>query len=851
MFCQNRRNQTKRMMHNLKKSIKCEILAPAGSFECMKAAYQAGADAVYAGGEKFGARQTVNFEKDELIEAIHYSHIRGKQFYLTINTLLKERELEEELFDYLLSAYQAGLDAAIVQDMGVFLFLRHNFPELPVHASTQMNVTGAFQAKELKSLGVTRIVTARELSLEEISDIYRATGLEIECFVHGALCYSYSGQCLLSSMIGKRSGNRGCCAQPCRLAYDVITGKTYLNPPADDNRMKETCLNPELQKYILSPKDLCTLELIPDILEAGIFSLKIEGRMKKPEYVASVTAMYRKYVDLYYSRGKDCYKVDTRDIEYLKEIYNRGGFTGGYYRQHNGKEMISLKKPNHCGVTIGKIENIEKNTLYIKNKIPLNKGDVLSFDFNSDNIKRSSYCNYTLKENLKEGTRLSIYNKFQDGFTLKKSMLNSSDVFRIRNNCLIQKIEQKYMSDIQYPINGIAEFQEGMACLTVYSGDIKASASTYAVSKAKNSPLSKEEITKRLTKTGETEFYFQTLDVIYNDALFVPVKELNRIKRDAIQSLRQKILDNYKRKAPDNNIKAAVLQEITIKNKKSQPQKTCVQSLISVLVSTYEQFLCAVSSDIVQRIYIEISLFSYEEMSKMVEAAYNNSKKIFCALPYIFRTEAKKEFENNLSFYKSEYISGFVLRNLEEYFYIHSYNECFFHKDFIFDSEIYCYNKRTRSYLESLKPALIHYSNELNNDELENLEMENGELDIYGYIPVMLTANCIKKTINKCDKQSSREEYYLREHTGNVLKIINVCRFCYNVIYHPKPLSLLGDFITVCNLKPASFRLNFTFESKEEMEKILKIFTYNTKCNCGKYRDVEIFTRGHFRKGVL
>lgn len=831
------------MNHNVNNSSRCEILAPAGSFECMKAAYQAGADAVYAGSEKFGARQTVNFEKDELIEAIHYSHIRGKRFYLTVNTLLKEKELEMELFDYLLPAYQAGLDAAIVQDMGVLLFLRRNFPELPIHVSTQMNVTGAFQAKELKSLGVTRIVPARELSLEEILEIYQSTGLEIECFVHGALCYSYSGQCLLSSMIGQRSGNRGCCAQPCRLAYDVVTRSS-------ERTAEETCLNLKSQKYVLSPKDLCTLELIPDILEAGVFSFKIEGRMKKPEYVASVTAMYRKYVDLYYSKGKDCYKVEAGDIELLKEIYNRGGFTKGYYKQSNGKNMMSLEKPNHCGVNIGKIETINTHSLCIKNTIPLNKGDVLSFDFNSGNIKRSSYCNYTLKENLKEGSCLRIYNKFQDNFSLKKSMLNSFSVFRIRNNRLIQELTKSYMSDTQSPITGTAEFQEGMACLTVYFGDIKASASTPAVSKAKNSPLSKEEIQKRLTKTGDTEFFFQKLDIICEDALFVPVKELNRLKRDAVFALRQAILDSYTRESPVSRAKEAVLQADR-DSRTEQPDKTNVRPLVSVLVSTFEQFECAVSSDVVQQIYIEVSLFSYEEMSKMAEAAYNSKKRIFCALPYIFRSKAKEEFENNLSFYKSKYISGFVLRNLEEYFYIRSFDDSFFHKDFIFDSGIYCYNKRTRSYLETLNPVLIHYSGELSGAELENLEIENGELDIYGYIPVMLTANCIKKTMNQCNKHSGKEEYYLKDHADNLLRVVNVCRFCYNVIYYPQPLSLLGDVFAVRKLNPASLRLNFTFESKKEMQKILNIFTCNNECNSGRYKDIELFTRGHFRKGVL
>lgn len=836
------------MRNNLNNSLKCEILAPAGSFECMKAAYRAGADAVYAGGERFGARQTVNFEKDELIEAIHYSHLRGKRFYLTVNTLLKEKELEKELFDYLLPAYQAGLDAAIVQDMGVLLFLRHNFPQLPVHASTQMNVTGAFQAEELKSLGVTRIVPARELSLQELSDIYKTTGLEIECFVHGALCYSYSGQCLLSSMIGQRSGNRGCCAQPCRLAYDVITRKNYINSLSDKKVPEELCLNPKSQKYVLSPKDLCTLELIPDILEAGVFSFKIEGRMKKPEYVASVTAMYRKYADLYYAGGKDHYKVDTADIECLKEIYNRGGFTRGYGRQHNGKDMMSLEKPNHCGVNIGKIETINKNTLCIKNKIPLNKGDVLSFDFNADNIQKSSYCNYTLKENLKEGTCFNIYNKFQNNFILRKSMLNSFCVFRIRNNQLIQKVTENYISDIQYPVTGRAEFQEGMASLTVCCGTVNVTASTDAVSKAKNSPLSREEITKRLTKTGETEFFFQKLDVICNDTLFVPVKELNRLKREALQALRQKILDTYKRELPNPK---TVFQEIHKNCQEKLSEETVIIPLVSVLISTSEQFSCAVSSDIVQQIYIETSLFSYEEMSKMIEAAYNSNKRIFCALPHIFRTEAKKEFEKNLLFYKNKHIHGFVLRNLEEYFYIRSFQEAFFHKDFIFDSGIYCYNKRTRNYLETLSPALIHYSNELNSHELEELEIANGELEIYGYMPVMLTANCIRKNMNKCDKKAAEDAYYLKDHTGSMLRVVNICRFCYNVIYYPQPLSLLGDFFAVRKLKPASLRLNFTFENKKEMENVLNIVTCNMKCNSGNYKDIERFTRGHFGKGVL
>ena len=246
-----------------------EILAPAGSYESLKAAIAAGADAVYVGGNRFGARAYANnFSEEELLEAIDYVHLHGKKIYLTVNTLLKEKELERELYSYLLPYYRQGLDAVIVQDSGVLRFVREYFPSFPIHASTQMTITGADGARFMEEQGVERIVTARELSLKEIKEISEKTSLEIESFVHGALCYCYSGQCLYSSLLGGRSGNRGQCAQPCRLPYKV-DGKT---------------------SYVMSLKDLCTVEFIPDLAEAGIYSFKIEGRMKKPEYVAAVLA---------------------------------------------------------------------------------------------------------------------------------------------------------------------------------------------------------------------------------------------------------------------------------------------------------------------------------------------------------------------------------------------------------------------------------------------------------------------------------------------------------------------------------------------------------------------------------
>ncbi len=305
-----------------------ELLAPAGSVAAAKAALHAGADAVYIGGSRFGARAYAdNPAQDELLELIDDVHLHKKKIYLTVNTLLKEQELSGELYAYLAPLYEAGLDAVIVQDPGVLRFVLREFPEMAVHASTQMMITGPSGARMLEKQGVTRVVPARELSLKEISQIRRATGLEIECFVHGALCYCYSGRCLLSSILGQRSGNRGRCAQPCRLPYEVY------------DRTKR--LNGHQEQYMLSPKDMCTVELLPEILKAGVTSLKIEGRMKKPEYTAGVVSVYRKYLDQVIAGTFT--GVSKKDLQILFDLYNRDGFHQSYYKQHNGKHMMALK----------------------------------------------------------------------------------------------------------------------------------------------------------------------------------------------------------------------------------------------------------------------------------------------------------------------------------------------------------------------------------------------------------------------------------------------------------------------------------------------------------------------------
>lgn len=350
-----------------KRKTQVEVLAPAGSLDIMKAVVAAGADAIYLGGNMFGARAFANnFNDEELICAIEYAHLFGRKVYLTVNTLLKSREIENSLIEYLIPFYEAGLDAVIVQDMGVFNLIRKHFPDMDIHASTQMTQTGVYGSRLLKELGATRIVTSREMNLQEIKQLHERLDVEIESFVHGALCYCYSGQCLLSSFNGGRSGNRGRCAQPCRMPYDVY-----------DNGEK---INNRNNSYALSPKDMCALQILPDVIESGVYSLKIEGRMKNVTYAAMVTHIYRKYVDMYLERGRKGFKVDKKDIEELSDIYNRGAFTTGYYDSVKGKKMMSLGRPNHMGTECLKVVSNKAGRITFKALKNVNRGDVFEID---------------------------------------------------------------------------------------------------------------------------------------------------------------------------------------------------------------------------------------------------------------------------------------------------------------------------------------------------------------------------------------------------------------------------------------------------------------------------------------
>lgn len=836
----------------MSKSIKnnytdCEILAPAGSYQCMVAAFNAGADAVYVGGSMFGARAYAgNFDNEELISAIDYAHIRGKRLYLTVNTLLKPAEIETSLTEYLIPLYEAGLDAVIVQDLGVLKKIRENFPDLAIHASTQMTVTGVNFAKELKNLGVTRIVTARELSYKEISEIYEETGLEIESFVHGALCYCYSGQCLMSSMIGGRSGNRGRCAQPCRLNYDLY----------DSNNKK---INKNNDKYLLSPKDMCTINILPQILKAGVYSLKIEGRMKKPEYVAGVVSAYRKYIDMIKS-GK-AYKTDENDIEELREIYNRGGFTDGFYVRQNGREMMSLYKPNHYGVKAAEIINISGKCITVKAVKDIDCKDVLeiNLDNNTDVPVRNG-------RSLKKGETAEIKNDIKELKSIQQ--LYERSVFRTRNNKLIEKIENDIINKefkVSIAGNAIIKANEPMmlsARLTIkkeYGADetINVSVTGTKPETASSRPAAKEDIIKRLKKTGNTDFVFESIDIELDDNLFIPVSALNELRRNLLEELRIKVLGSFKRRyiPAEDELQSDV--DIPAKNETQE-------SIFECVVSTDSQLKTALAKEFVSVIGIEISRFSYDELSSCVFKIKAAGKKAYLALPYICRSMAVTDFEKHSEFFKTVPYDGIIVRNYEEYLYFSdlfktltesealNINGC---RKIIFDTGVYNYNKDTSQYIKELAgrnstdDVICSVPYELNCSEIEELKPSDFRMEIYGYIPVMISAGCVKKTTGVCDGRTGAD-YYLKDRLNNRLNVISNCRYCYNIVLNSVPLYLGNDIETLKNMGMHYFSMRFTVEDGTQTEKILDNIEAAIEGSVSDNAKND-YTRGHFRRGVM
>lgn len=798
-----------------------EILAPAGSMECLKAAITAGADAVYTGGALFGARAYAhNLTEEELLEAIDYVHLHGRRLYLTVNTLIKDREMEKQMYDYLLPYYRQGLDAVIVQDIGLFRFIRKHFPDLPIHASTQMTLTGVDGAKFLEKEGAQRIVTSRELSMAEVKKIADETELEIESFVHGALCYCYSGQCLFSSFIGGRSGNRGQCAQPCRLLYRTPEAKR--------------------PQYLLSLKDICTLELIPEMIESGIYSFKIEGRMKKPEYAAAVAFQYRKYADLYLKYYEECpaeedpaayamkkYRVREEDRQMLLDLYNRGGFHTGYYHTQNGREMISLNRPNHAGVPAVKVLAKKGRNVTAKALTDLYPQDIIELPMRKGREKAD---NYTCKDAVRKGMNVQILVFADTPFKRDEIWM------RTRNSTLIDTLREEFVNGkIKERICGTFRlYPQEKATLTVKCRDAEITVAGEKAQEALSQPMSRERIEKQLRKTGNTEFEFSFLKVEIGEKVFLPMQSLNELRREALETLEKVLCEKYRRsgevKDPEEDKTELSMEEEVL-------------SGWTASVRTAEQMEVILEEEAIGRIYVDCTMFSriwekdsYVEWITKVHAA---GKEIYLVMPYIFRERTRKQYEAAYNRIFGAGWDGILIANYESFAFLkeHGYTG-----RIMTDYNLYEFNQESRKFWKEKGVFEFTAPVELTERELQDLRVKDGEVIVYGYLPMMISAGCIQKTTRGCLKKSGQTTITDRYRNPFVVK--NECDYCYNILYNYVPLYLGDRMEEVYQIGPGRIRLMFTTERQQEVRQILSAYFEGKELPEGTY------TRGHWKRGI-
>lgn len=701
-----------------------ELLAPAGNLEIFKGVIESGADAVYVGGSMFGARAYANnFTEEELLEAIDFAHLRGVKVYLTVNTLIKNSELSK-LYDYLLVYYKRGLDAVIVQDIGVVKAIHEYFPSMEIHTSTQMTVTGADGVRFLSQFGVTRVVMAREVSLAEMKRIHEETGMELEAFVHGALCYSYSGQCLFSSILGGRSGNRGRCAQPCRLPY-TVEGKK--------------------DEYILSLKDMCGIKALDKLHDAGVYSLKIEGRMKQLEYACGVVKYYRSYID-------SMKPVTDADYDRIKALGNRCGFTDRYYFDHNGSDMVTYVKPNF--VSNAAEPSPEKRKLSIEGELVLRESEPGS--------------------------------------------------------------------------------------LTVKRGDVTYKASIEPVSAALKAPLDKKAAIDRINKTGDTDFEFSHIKAQIGENVFVPNGALNKLRRDAISGLCDKLLKKYYRndaryadissmcELPEHVVKSDATHEDGAVNAKDY---TTICSCM-----TRAQLDTLISYDCFDVFYLDFDMYDrntlIQQFADDVKCLTKRNKKVYLMLPTIFRADSSDYFVSIAKELDKVSFDGFVVKNYEE---LYLTENLFTGKKVILDHNMYTFNDVSKSAFFEHGVSGDTVPLELNSREIMHRNNIGSQMIVYGYYPLMTTANCVHKNTKGCDKK--QKLIYLKDRYNKSFAVCNNCKECYNTIYNSLPTMLTKNISKLKEAGIRSFRYSFTIETPKQIKAVMD-------------DKVAEYTNGHYKRGV-
>lgn len=698
-----------------------ELLAPAGNLEIFKGVIESGADAVYVGGSMFGARAYANnFTEEELLEAIDFAHLRGVKVYLTVNTLIKNSEFSK-LYDYLLVYYKRGLDAVIVQDIGVVKAIHEYFPSMEIHTSTQMTVTGADGVRFLSQFGVTRVVMAREVSLAEMKRIHEETGMELEAFVHGALCYSYSGQCLFSSILGGRSGNRGRCAQPCRLPY-TVEGKK--------------------DEYILSLKDMCGIKALDKLHDAGVYSLKIEGRMKQLEYACGVVKYYRSYID---SKKP----VSDADYDRIKALGNRCGFTDRYYFDHNGSDMVTYVKPNF--VSNAAEPSPEKRKLSIEGELVLREGEPGS--------------------------------------------------------------------------------------LTVKRGDVTYKALIEPVSAALKAPLDKKAAIDRINKTGDTDFEFSHIKAQIGENVFVPNGALNKLRRDAISGLCDKLLEKYYRNDAryTDMSRLTALPEHVVKSDAAHDEAINDYTTICSCM-TRAQLDTLIGYECFDVFYLDFDMYDrktlIQQFADDVQSLTKRNKKVYLMLPTIFRADSSDYFVSIAKELDKVSFEGFVVKNYEE---LYLTENLFTGKKVILDHNMYTFNDVSKSAFFEHGVSGDTVPLELNSREIMHRNNIGSQMIVYGYYLLMTTANCVHKNTKGCDKK--QKLIYLKDRYNKSFAVCNNCKECYNTIYNSLPTMLTKNISKLKEAGIRSFRYSFTIETPKQIKAVMD-------------DKVAEYTNGHYKRGV-
>ena len=748
-----------------------ELLSPVGDFECLKAAVQNGANAVYFGAKSFGARAFAsNFDNQTLEEAINYAKLRGVKTNLTLNTLIKENEFEDA-FNLAKKAYEFGIDAIIIQDLGLAKELIKKIPDLPLHASTQMTVHNLEGVKLLEKLGFKRVVLSRELSLEEIEYICKNSNIEIEVFIHGALCISYSGQCLFSSMIGGRSGNRGKCAQTCRLPYELIEEKNNETLKLDKG-------------YLLSTRDLCSLEYLPMLINSGVTSFKIEGRMKSPEYVATVTKIYRKYIDLALDKTKK-YEIEDEDKIKLMQVFNRGGFSHGHLDSSENRNLVFKEKQNNMGLYLGKVLKFNKNKGIITSTVQsnLSVGDGITFEKEPTKYTVSELLNKN--QNIKE----ALPNQTVSFGRMKGSINIGDKIYKISGKNLSDEAKNSYSKEnVKNKLDCILKIKNGEKIFAEISCP-QFNISTnyiydYIPEPAVKTSITKETIISKFNKTLDTEFEFTNFNIGLDDNLFIPVSVLNDIRRTGINMIREKIINSFKH----NSVSSITLEMPNFDNK-NDIKNTKISLLLNNLNFDYTKL------NKVDKLYIPLKYFLNDKYYEFLNY-FSNNFNLYIYLPTIIRKNSidltKNTIEKSLNKYN---IKGIVISNLSELKLLPKNSN---NLDIVGNYTLNLYNTFSAKDLKDFDFSCITISPELDENGIINLstnQFEHNELIVYGNIPVMTMNYCPLGKSNKCYKDCKRfcmssNKYFLKDRMGFLFRIVPDNLQTISTIYNTKTTSI-------------------------------------------------------------